>query len=81
MVYMEDGHCLLINSLSTRFQSKGTTKLFLDLRSASINTAISTLETESFVNSKSYTESLISLRDFGTLGNSTDEPSVRLRRD
>ncbi|KAL6177602.1 hypothetical protein ACLB2K_049127 [Fragaria x ananassa] len=53
----------------------GTTTLFLDLRSASVNTAICPLETESFVNMKSYTGSLISLRDFGTLGYSTDEPS------
>nr|XP_011466612.1 PREDICTED: F-box protein CPR30-like [Fragaria vesca subsp. vesca] len=57
-------------------KSEDTTRLFLDLRSDSVNTARCPLGTELLVNIKSYTGSLISLKDFGTSGfSSTDEPS------
>ncbi|XP_004298541.1 PREDICTED: F-box protein CPR30-like [Fragaria vesca subsp. vesca] len=57
-------------------KSENMTRLFLDLRSDSVNTAICPLENELLVNIKSYTGSLISLKDFGTSGfSSTDEPS------
>ncbi|KAL6198684.1 hypothetical protein ACLB2K_028473 [Fragaria x ananassa] len=48
------------------------TRLFLDLRSASVNNAICPLKTNYI---RSYNGSLISLRDFATSGDSADEPS------
>ncbi|KAL6206230.1 hypothetical protein ACLB2K_023479 [Fragaria x ananassa] len=64
-------HGIFFNDRHFSFKPE-VTRLFLDLRSASVNTAICPLKTNYI---RSYTGSLISLRNFATLGDSADEPS------
>ncbi|KAL6182565.1 hypothetical protein ACLB2K_043984 [Fragaria x ananassa] len=70
-------HGIFFNDLDNSLKSNGITRFFLDLRCDSINLVTCPLETEQFSKIMSYSGSLISLRDYGTLGY-TNEPNDEL---